>query len=70
MGWMSKSLCKQPSIEYDKENDVQLFKDTPDVWLSCKKETFAIFFPEDAHIPSISTGEIHKVIVKVAVNLQ
>ena len=67
MGWKSKSSCKKPSIEYDQEKDIQLFKDTPDTWLSCTSNTFAIFFPEDAHMPMISSGEIHKIIVKVAV---
>ena len=67
MGWRSKSTCTQPTIDYDEDRDVQLFKDTPDVWLSCKSNTFAIFFPEDAHMPMISSGELHKVVVKVAV---
>lgn len=68
MGWKPKSLCKQPSGEYNKEKDLQLFMDTPDVWLSGKGGMFAIFFPEDAHMPTISPGELHKVIVKVAVD--
>ena len=67
MGWKSKSSCRQPTIEYDSEKDVQLFKDMPDVWLPCRSNTFAVFFPEDAHMPMISSGEVHKVVVKVAV---
>ena len=68
MGWKAKSLCAQPSKEYDEKTDVQLFKDNPDVWLSITCGIFAIFFPEDAHMPMISSGQLHKVVVKVAQN--
>ena len=68
MGWKPKSLCKQPSGEYDQEKDVQFFTDEPDSWLSTKSGAFAIFFPEDAHMPLISSGQLHKVVVKVAVS--
>jgi YhcH/YjgK/YiaL family protein len=67
MGWKPKSLCKKPTGEYDQKNDEQIFTDEPDAWLSTKSGAFAIFFPEDAHMPLISSGQVHKVIVKVAV---
>jgi len=70
MGWKSKSLCKQPFGEYDQKNDEQLFADKPYAWISTVSGAFAIFFPEDAHIPLISSGQIHKVVVKVAVVLE
>ena len=66
MGWKPKSSCKQPTAEYDSETDVQLFADEPDAWVSTGAETFTIFFPEDAHMPMISSGTLHKVVVKVA----
>ncbi len=67
MGWKPGSLCKRPSGEYDRQKDMQFFADKPDAWLSTKSGAFAIFFPEDAHMPLISPGQIHKVVVKVAV---
>jgi biofilm protein TabA len=67
MGWKPKSSCKQPSGEYDQKPDVQFFADEPDAWLSTESGSFAIFFPEDAHMPLISSGQLHKVVVKVAV---
>jgi YhcH/YjgK/YiaL family protein len=67
MGWKPKSLCKQPAGEYDQKTDVQFFMDEPDAWLSTESGAFAIFFPEDAHMPLISSGQLHKVVVKVAV---
>ena len=68
MGWKSKSSCKYPSEDYDQQNDIQFFADEPDAWLSTGSGGFAVFFPEDAHMPLISLGQIHKVVVKVAVN--
>lgn len=68
MGWKPKSLCKHPFGEYNQKNDEQIFTDEPDTWLSTKSGAFAIFFPEDAHMPLISSGQLHKVIVKVAVD--
>lgn len=67
MGWKPRSSCKQPSGEYDQKRDVQLFADEPEAWLSTESGSFAIFFPEDAHMPLISSGQLHKVVVKVAV---
>jgi YhcH/YjgK/YiaL family protein len=66
MGWKPKSLCHQPTGEYDQKSDVQFFADEPDAWLATESGAFAIFFPEDAHMPLISPGQIHKVVVKVA----
>lgn len=45
-------MCKQPSGGYDQKTDVQFFADEPDAWLSTESGAFAIFFPEDAHMPS------------------
>jgi YhcH/YjgK/YiaL family protein len=67
MGWKPRSLCKKPAGEYDQKDDEQIFMDEPDAWISVKGGAFAIFFPEDAHMPLISSGQIYKVVVKVAV---
>jgi biofilm protein TabA len=67
MGWKPKSLCKHPFGKYDHKTDEQIFTDEPDAWISTKSGSFVIFFPEDAHMPLISSEQIHKVVVKVAV---
>lgn len=67
MGWKPRSLCKHPFGKYDQKTDEQIFTDEPDAWLSAQSGTFVIFFPEDAHMPLISSGRIHKVVVKIAV---
>ncbi len=67
MGWKTTSLCTQPAAAYDPATDLQFFADRPDAWLPTPSGFFVIFFPEDAHMPLISTGPIHKVVVKIAV---
>ena len=67
MGWKPRSLCKQPTGEYDHATDMQFFADEPDAWIATQSGAFVIFFPEDAHMPLISSGQLHKVVVKVAV---
>jgi len=67
IGWKPKSLCKQPTGESDQESDLQFFEDKPNTWLSIESGEFAIFFSEDAHMPLISSGQIHKIVVKISV---
>ncbi len=67
MGWKPKASCENPSGAYDQKSDIQFFSDDPDVWLSIKRGFFVIFFPEDAHMPMISSGQLHKVVVKILV---
>jgi biofilm protein TabA len=68
MGWKPRSSCRQPVDEYNPASDFQEFADEPDAWFTVKGGSFAIFFPEDAHKAMISSGYIHKVVVKVAVS--
>jgi biofilm protein TabA len=67
MGWKPRSSCAKPSGEYDQKSDLQFFTDEPDVWITTRSGAFVIFSPDDAHMPSISSGTLHKVVVKVAV---
>ena len=65
MGWKPWPSCNQPTGEYDQKADIQFFADNPDAWVSVESGAFAVFFPEDAHVPLIAPGQIHKVVVKV-----
>lgn len=67
MGWKPARDCVEPSERYDTRTDVAFFTDAPDMSIPVKPGMFAIFFPEDAHQPSVCSGELHKVIVKVPV---
>lgn len=66
MGWKPRSACTLAVAEYDAEKDFQLFQDLPQTWAQVHPGQFALFFPEDAHAPLVSTGMIHKIVVKVA----
>lgn len=65
MGWKPLARCQSPAAEYDPETDLQFLADTPDAWLTVGSGAFAVFYPEDAHMPLISSGGIHKVVVKI-----
>jgi YhcH/YjgK/YiaL family protein len=55
------------SQPYDKENDFELFKGHGD-FLTMNAGTFAIFAPQDAHMPGVApehAGRVRKVVVKV-----
>ena len=67
MGWAPLASCSHPASSYDKGKDIRFFSDDPESWVKVQPGRFVIFFPDDAHLPAISSGEIHKVVVKVAV---
>ncbi len=70
MGWKAAAACNRPSAPYDPEKDIAFFEDEPDAWIAVPAGCFAIFFPEDAHLPLVSEGVVRKVVVKVAVPAQ
>lgn len=60
---------QQAVKKYDPKEDYSLFDETFSM-VSLKKGMFAIFFPDDLHMPGISIGqysEVKKVVVKVKV---
>ena len=67
MGWKPLADCHQPLDEYSAKRDIRFFDDAADSWISTPANAFCIFFPDDAHAPLVSTGEIRKLIFKVAV---
>ena len=67
MGWKPLSECHKPVSDYSAEKDIQFFYDAPATWIVTPPNAFCIFFPEDAHAPLVSTGNIRKVIFKIAV---
>lgn len=68
IGWKSLVQCSRPDGGYIEQRDVQLYLDDPDIWLPVKPGMFAIFFPEDAHMPLISRELSDKIVVKVALS--
>ncbi|BDQ35384.1 YhcH/YjgK/YiaL family protein [Pseudodesulfovibrio portus] len=67
MGWKARRDLGPTTEAYDPRSDVAFYKDAPTAWAEVAPGAFAIFFPEDAHLPMISDGELHKVIMKVRV---
>ena len=67
MGWKPTADCKSIDTEYDAEKDIMFFKDSPDSWTPVPAGSFVIFFPQDAHAPLVGGGQIHKAVLKIAV---
>ena len=68
MGWKPTADCKSIDTEYDAEKDIEFYNDSPDSWTEVPAGSFVIFFPQDAHAPLISGGEIHKAVLKITVD--
>lgn len=68
MGWKSRGDITVSAEKPEEYPDVYFYDEAPVSWNTVLPGAFAIFFPEDAHMPLISDDKIHKVILKVAVN--
>ena len=66
IGWAPTPSCT-PAAPYEKERDLIFFNDTPTSSVTLSAGMFAIFYPEDAHLPLIGEGPIHKIILKVSI---
>jgi len=60
--------CKAIAEPYNPARDIIFFADKVEKWISLPPGTFIVFFPEDAHAPLAGDGEVHKAVVKVAVD--
>ncbi len=68
MGWKRVDECTSVETPYDADKDIMFFNDAPTSWNQVPAGSFTIFFPQDAHAPLVGNGEIHKVVIKVAVD--
>ncbi|MGC2047286.1 MAG: YhcH/YjgK/YiaL family protein, partial [Gallionella sp.] len=66
MGWKALSECRDPVSDYSAERDIRFFHDAPATWIATPPSAFCIFFPEDAHAPLVSAGQVRKVVFKIA----
>ena len=60
---------QQPSIQYNEEKDVLFFKEDVS-FISLHEGMFAVFFPDDLHMPGVKcneAGNVTKVVVKVKI---
>ena len=67
IGWKPADECTNADSEFDENKDLGFFPDEPETWVSLPPNTFAVFFPQDAHAPMGAEGNLHKVIVKIVV---
>ena len=68
MGWRPRTTCHTIHKAYDSATDVEFLEEDPELWFKLKPGMFVIFFPEDAHMPQVCSGMIHKVVVKIPVS--
>ncbi len=67
IGWKSISECRAASMKFDEEHDYVLFDDEPDFNIKLMPGSFAIFFPEDAHMIYTPEMYVKKAILKVRI---
>lgn len=67
-GWKSAKKLNESLEKYDSENDFELFHDKPTTYLTVIPGEFVIFLSEDAHAPLIGSGELKKIIFKIAID--
>ena len=67
-GWKSAKHLGNSCDKYDSEKDIEFFEDNPTTYFSIAPGEFAVFLSEDAHAPLIGTGELKKVIFKIAID--
>lgn len=66
MGWKPLADCHNPVADHSEEKDIRFFLDAPAAWVAVPEDHFCVFFPEDAHAPLVASGEVRKVIFKIA----
>jgi YhcH/YjgK/YiaL family protein len=67
IAWKPREKCESPNGDYNSEEDVRFFNDTPDMYFQLTDGQFGIFYPEDVHAPMIGEGEIKKLVFKVKI---
>lgn len=67
-GWKSAKQLKRSVDKYCSESDFQLFHDSATTYFTISPGEFAIFLLEDAHAPLIGSGELKKIIFKIAID--
>ncbi|MDH3345958.1 MAG: YhcH/YjgK/YiaL family protein [Kiritimatiellaceae bacterium] len=66
IGWRSADSLTV-SVDYNTDKDLLFFSEPSDSMVRVPPGSFAVFFPEDAHLPLVGNGPIHKVIIKILI---
>lgn len=68
IAWEDLAVCEPDENGYMAEVDATLYSNPPSRWTTVPAGYFVIFFPEDVHAPMGTDEEVHKIVVKVAVD--
>lgn len=66
VGYVDRSTLGKP-MEVNKEKDIAFYEGSVSSSIKLKVGSFAIFFPQDAHMPIIGEGSTRKIVAKVRV---
>ena len=66
MGYRPLSSLSE-SEGYSEDKDLEFWKDPCENLITVEEGQFALFFPEDGHLPLIGEGEIQKIVFKLKV---
>ena len=61
------NYCRIVRKQYNSDNDIAFWDDTPMSYVNLIPNDFVIFFPNDAHAPLIGDGNVRKVVIKIEV---
>ncbi|NDV17866.1 DUF386 family protein [Pseudodesulfovibrio sp. JC047] len=67
MGWKARTALGPANEASDPDKDLAFYDDEPTVWTDVTPGMFAIYFPGDGHLPTISDGFLHKIILKIKI---
>ncbi|MDR2395717.1 MAG: YhcH/YjgK/YiaL family protein [Endomicrobium sp.] len=67
IGWKNLLNCRKLYRDYQLSRDIAFYDDKPDFNIVLNQGSFAVFFPQDAHVPLCSKLLVKKCIVKIAV---
>lgn len=67
IGWSPLEDCSKVKVAYKEDDDYGLYDQMAQTYVTLKPGDIFIAYPEDAHAPIISDGEIHKLIVKIRI---
>jgi len=67
IGYKPFCECKFKKMPYNTKKDCAFFNDESNFWFKLTRDSFAIFFPEDAHVPLAGKLSVSKAVVKVRV---
>lgn len=65
MGWKALQNCQGKIGDFNFEEDYVLYQEECFMSFVLPSQTFVIHFPEDVHLPCLSTKELFKIVLKV-----